>query len=103
MPSSRMPRHCAAKQPSTPTLWLATNDETEDPGITAKSNNGKDERVLVGSAEYYQGFVSRDMREEPVERVTGDAVLTPILKFAASSAVLITAFLLAFLKTNDII
>jgi hypothetical protein len=63
----------------------------------------EEERVAVGSKEYYEGFVKRGLNEEPTERVTGDALLTPILKFAASSAALIGAFFFLFLKANDII
>eukprot|EP00985_Skeletonema_marinoi_P015795 scaffold8265_cov172-Skeletonema_marinoi.AAC.4 len=48
------------------------------------SNNldNEDELTTVGSKEYYQGFLNRSPSEEPIERVTGDAVLGPTLKFA---------------------
>jgi hypothetical protein len=73
--------------------------------VTAKSEGGdsEEEKVKVGSSEYYQGFVSRGLNEEPEERVSGDAIITPILKGAAITTVALGAFFLLFLKSNDLI
>mmetsp|Transcript_36433 Transcript_36433/g.85180 ORF Transcript_36433/g.85180 Transcript_36433/m.85180 type:complete len:162 (-) Transcript_36433:246-731(-) len=60
-------------------------------------------RTKVGSEEYYRGFVSRKLNEEPAERVTGDALLGPILKFAGGASVIIAVFLFLFLVSNDIL
>eukprot|EP00984_Skeletonema_dohrnii_P020392 scaffold9914_cov80-Skeletonema_dohrnii-CCMP3373.AAC.3 len=46
------------------------------------SHNLCHELTTVGSKEYYQGFLNRSPSEEPIERVTGDAVFGPTLKFA---------------------
>eukprot|EP00979_Chaetoceros_neogracilis_P003644 scaffold647_cov221-Chaetoceros_neogracile.AAC.1 len=41
----------------------------------------KEDEVKVGSTEYYAGFLSRDLTERQ-ERVDGDKVLIPTIKFA---------------------
>jgi hypothetical protein len=73
--------------------------------VHAKSEgeNSDEEKVKVGSSEYYQGFVSRGLNEEPEERVSGDAIITPILKGAAITTVVLGAFFLLFLKSNNLI
>jgi hypothetical protein len=73
--------------------------------VHAKSEDEDDdkEKVLVGSSEYYQGFVSRSLTEEPQERVTGDAILTPILKGAAITSLVLGGFVWLFLKSNNLI
>lgn len=58
--------------------------------------------VKVGSKEYYAGFLSRDL-DEAGERVAGDKVLLPTLKFAAGSAVVIGIFLYGFMSSNGLI
>mmetsp|Transcript_9111 Transcript_9111/g.11884 ORF Transcript_9111/g.11884 Transcript_9111/m.11884 type:complete len:81 (+) Transcript_9111:808-1050(+) len=63
----------------------------------------EDEKVQVGSKEYYSGFVNRPMSEEPVERVSGDNLLMPIMKFAGSSSLVIGGFLLVFLAANGLL
>jgi hypothetical protein len=62
----------------------------------------KDDVVKVGSKEYYDGFVSRDLVEEE-DRVTGDALLGPTVKFVGSVSVLIAALLLVFLLSNGLL
>jgi hypothetical protein len=59
--------------------------------------------VLVGSSEYYEGFVTRSLNEEPEERVTGDAIIGPILKGAAITSLVLGAFFLLFLKSNNLV
>jgi hypothetical protein len=75
--------------------------------IHAKNEAGDDandkDKVRVGSSEYYEGFVTRSMNEEPEERVTGDAIITPILKGAAITSLVLGAFFLLFLKSNNLL
>jgi hypothetical protein len=71
--------------------------------ITALAAEPEEEKVRVGSGEYYDGFLSRSLTEEPAERVTGDKVLEPALKFAGGSAVIIGGLLLAFCFSNGLI
>jgi hypothetical protein len=71
--------------------------------VHAKGEGEDEEKVKVGSGEYYQGFVSRGLNEELEERVSGDAIITPILKGAAITTVALGAFFLLFLKSNDLI
>mmetsp|Transcript_23116 Transcript_23116/g.64278 ORF Transcript_23116/g.64278 Transcript_23116/m.64278 type:complete len:112 (+) Transcript_23116:71-406(+) len=62
-----------------------------------------DAEVRLGSKEYYSGFVSRDVNEEPDARVTGDAVLIPTVKLVGGSSVVIGGLLLAFLASNGLL
>jgi hypothetical protein len=71
--------------------------------VHAKDEGEDEEKVKVGSGEYYQGFVSRGLNEELEDRVSGDAIITPILKGAAITTVALGAFFLLFLKSNDLI
>jgi hypothetical protein len=73
--------------------------------VAAKSEgeDSDEEKVKVGSSEYYQGFVSRGLNEEPEERVSGDAIITPILKGAAITTVALGVLFLLFLKSNNLI
>ena len=66
-------------------------------------NDDSDPKTKVGSSEYYQGFVSRSVDEEPAERVTGDAVLGPTLKFAGGVSLGLIALTVAFLASNGLI
>mmetsp|Transcript_42798 Transcript_42798/g.48629 ORF Transcript_42798/g.48629 Transcript_42798/m.48629 type:complete len:128 (-) Transcript_42798:96-479(-) len=61
------------------------------------------EVTTVGSSEYYKGFVSRPMNEEPLERVSGDNLLMPILKFAGAFVIPLVLLTAAFLASNGII
>eukprot|EP00588_Corethron_pennatum_P031627 CAMPEP_0194345782 /NCGR_PEP_ID=MMETSP0171-20130528/105051_1 /TAXON_ID=218684 /ORGANISM="Corethron pennatum, Strain L29A3" /LENGTH=129 /DNA_ID=CAMNT_0039112807 /DNA_START=52 /DNA_END=441 /DNA_ORIENTATION=+ len=63
----------------------------------------EDTTVPVGSPEYYRGFVSRGLDEEPDQRVTGDAVLAQTLKFAGGAAAIIVLLTVGFLASNGII
>ena len=69
------------------------------------SNNldNEDELTTVGSKEYYQGFLNRSPSEEPIERVTGDAVLGPTLKFAGGVSLILVGLLLVFLGSNGLL
>lgn len=67
----------------------------------AKPDQSSDD-VKVGSKEYYQGLVSRDLVEEE-ERIAGDALLGPTFKFVGSVSVLIAALLLVFLLSNGLL
>lgn len=63
----------------------------------------KEVTTQVGSKEYYQGFVSRGVNDEPIERVSGDKLLGPILKFTGGASVIILAFFILFLASNDLL
>ena len=69
----------------------------------SKNRKVGDEDVPLGSAEYYSGFVSRGLTEDPDERVTGDAVLIPTLKFVGGFTVVIGALLVGFLASNGLL
>mmetsp|Transcript_43583 Transcript_43583/g.52257 ORF Transcript_43583/g.52257 Transcript_43583/m.52257 type:complete len:170 (-) Transcript_43583:425-934(-) len=71
--------------------------------VQNQSQNEEKSVVQVGSKEYYSGFVNRGFNEEPVERVSGDALLFPILKFAGLCALFIGAALIAFLSSNNLL
>lgn len=68
----------------------------------AKPEDEENKVVKEKSKEYYEGLVSSSL-EEPEERVTGDAVLKPTVKFAGSVTVLIAALLLVFLISNGLL
>ncbi len=59
--------------------------------------------MKVGSSEYYKGFVSRQINEEPEERITGDAVLGPTLKLAGQVTVVLAVLTIGFLASNGLI
>lgn len=59
--------------------------------------------VKVGSKEYYSGFLSRDLQGESGERVSGDALLGPTMKFIAGSTVILTFFFVGFLVANGLL
>ena len=59
--------------------------------------------VKVGSKEYYDGFISSGLNDEPRERVTGDAVLGPTFKFVGGFSVVILALLLGFMASNGLL
>ena len=65
-------------------------------------NDERDEDVKVGSTEYYAGFLSRDLSEGE-ERIAGDKVLIPALKFAGLCTILIGVSLVGFLASNGLI
>ena len=61
-----------------------------------------EEEVEVGSKEYYSGFLNRGF-DEKEERVTGDKVLIPTLKFVGGFTVIIGALLIGFLASNGLL
>lgn len=78
-------------------------------GIRKESRNiilAKDpkleEEVEVGSKEYYSGFLNRGF-DEKEERVTGDKVLIPTLKFVGGFTVIIGALLVVFMASNGLL
>mmetsp|Transcript_11982 Transcript_11982/g.19867 ORF Transcript_11982/g.19867 Transcript_11982/m.19867 type:complete len:156 (-) Transcript_11982:1569-2036(-) len=71
--------------------------------VPGDGSNKEPIKVVLGGKEYYDGFLNRKLDEEPLERVSGDNLLQPILKFAGLSAVVIGAFLLAFLASNGLL
>jgi hypothetical protein len=91
---------CSIRSVSTGTRIYANN---EAGGDNANANDKDEEKVLVGSSEYYEGFVTRSLNEEPEERVTGDAIIGPILKGAAITSLVLGAFFLLFLKSNNLV
>jgi hypothetical protein len=83
----------------------STENESED--NNSNNNNNKNQvevvEVQVGSKEYYSGFVSRKINEEPEERITGDAVLIPTLKFVGGFGAILLVLTFAFLASNDLL
>lgn len=80
------------------------NNDQRPPMMDNNKNNNKNEKgVKVGTQEYYSGFISRDINEEPKERITGDAVLIPTLKFVGGFAAIIVALFVGFLLSNDLL
>ncbi|KAL7450131.1 hypothetical protein ACHAWC_002103 [Mediolabrus comicus] len=57
----------------------------------------------IGSTEYYKGFITRSAKEEPTERVTGDAILGPTLKFAGGVSFILVALVVVFLGSNGLL
>ena len=91
---------------------LQSSNTDDDDGINTiststknepSSDNNKATTTVVGSTEYYQGFITRSMNEEPTERVTGDSILGPTLKFAGGISLLLILFTVIFLVSNGII
>ena len=68
-----------------------------------QSTENEEKKVAVGSSEYYQGFMNRLLNEEPVERVTGDAILGPTFKFIGGISVILVLLTLGFLASNGLI
>ena len=81
---------------------LNNNDATT---ISDGNNNKEQEENLtsIGSTEYYKGFLTRSAKEEPIERVTGDAILGPTLKFAGGVSLILVVLVLAFLGSNGLL
>ena len=69
----------------------------------ASSDEEKENKVAIGSSEYYQGFVGRSLNEEPEERVTGDAILGPTFKFVGGFAAILVVLTVGFLASNGLI
>ena len=78
------------------TFFAQSNDNND------QHLKGDDENVEVGSKEYYSGFVSRNLNQEPEQRVTGDAILVPTLKFVGGFAVILAFLLVGFLASNGL-
>lgn len=74
-------------------------------GYSSKGDDdsSNDETVKLGTSEYYSGFISRPIDGENEERVTGDKILGPTLKFVASATGIIVFFTLAFLVANGLL
>jgi hypothetical protein len=79
--------------PSTPTITAVSNTNTTTTTTT----------TVVGSTKYYEGFFTRSINEEPIERVTGNAILGPTLKFVGIMTIIIAGLTGAFLASNGII
>jgi len=71
--------------------------------INELSTSTDDDTITkVGSSEYYQGFWSRSVIENQ-ERVTGDAVLGPMLKLAGGISLILVGLIGVFFLSNGII
>jgi hypothetical protein len=77
-----------------------TRQDNEAP---PSDSNNEEQLVKVGSEDYYKGFFSRSMNEEPTERVTGDNILGPTFKFVGGGVVIIVALFLGFMVSNGLI
>lgn len=64
--------------------------------------NTEKEEVRVGTKEYYSGFISRDLKEED-DRISGDKVLIPTLKFIGGFTLIIGLLFIGFLASNGIL
>ena len=62
-----------------------------------------EDQVQIGSKEYYQGFVTRGIQDDVEERVTGDAILGPTMKFVTGFGILILSLFLGFMKSNELL
>ena len=71
--------------------------------VNMAEGDSNGENVKVGSSEYYKGFVSRKVDEEPEARITGDAVLRPTIKLAGQVTVVLVLLTVGFLASNGII
>ena len=83
-----------AMVPSTPTITAVSNTTTTTTTTTT---------TVVGSTKYYEGFFTRSINEEPIERVTGNAILGPTLGFVGIMTIIIAGLTGAFLASNGII
>ena len=66
-------------------------------------NEENNDEVKLGSKDYYSGFVSRGLNDESEERVTGDAILLPTVKFVGGFTLIIGTLLLGFLASNGLL
>ena len=85
---------------------LDTIDATMTTSSTvANKKVDEDDKNLtsIGSTEYYKGFITRSAKEEPIERVTGDAILGPTLKFAGGVSFILVALVAVFLGSNGLL
>jgi hypothetical protein len=71
--------------------------------LAAKPNDDSKDKVKENSKEYYEGMLSSSLTSEDPDRVTGDAILKPTVKFVGSVSVLIAALLLVFLISNGLL
>mmetsp|Transcript_32261 Transcript_32261/g.63919 ORF Transcript_32261/g.63919 Transcript_32261/m.63919 type:complete len:113 (-) Transcript_32261:275-613(-) len=71
--------------------------------LLSGSKDAESEKNQVGSSEYYKGFISRSVNEEPKERITGDAILIPTLKFVGGMSLVLILLLFGFLASNGLI
>jgi len=90
-------------QHATMTSSLNNNSNNIDNETTLTTEQQQDNLTSIGSKEYYQGFITRSPDEEPIERVTGDAVLGPTLKFAGGVSLILVGLVLVFLVSNGLL
>ena len=86
---------------SSVTIRYKSSNKFENDIIVA--NDKSEEVVPVGSQDYYSGFFTRDLRGENDDRVTGDALLGPTMKFVGYSVAVLVFFFVGFLISNDLI
>jgi hypothetical protein len=85
-------------------LTSLNNSNNLDNDTTTEQQQKNDENLTsIGSTEYYQGFLTRSPNEEPIERVTGDAILGPTLKFAGGISLILVVLVLVFLGSNGLL
>jgi hypothetical protein len=92
-------------------LFSNNNNNNHDNDATMTTSNttankkvDEDENLTsIGSTEYYKGFITRSAKEEPIERVTGDAILGPTLKFAGGVSFILVALVVVFLGSNGLL
>ena len=83
---------------------LDTDETVTTSSTVANIKVDEDENLTsIGSSEYYKGFITRSAKEEPIERVTGDAILGPTLKFAGGVSFILVALVVVFLGSNGLL
>lgn len=76
---------------------------TSSIAVNKKVDEDENNLTSIGSSEYYKGFITRSAKDEPIERVTGDAILGPTLKFAGGISFILVALVAVFLGSNGLL
>lgn len=61
------------------------------------------EDVEIGSKEYIEGLLSSSIRDEPIERVSGNTILGPTFKIVGGFSILLMALFLGFMAANGLL
>lgn len=87
-----------------PITALKEQQENSDEDSNTKEEGANPtSTVPLGSEDYYKGFLTRSLDEEPLDRVSGDALLGPTFKFVGGFAVVLGGLFLAFMASNGLI
>lgn len=98
------PLHPAARTLRRVTQSSSLNNSYNlDNDTTSRQQQDDENLTSIGSTEYYRGFLTRSPNEEPIERITGDAILGPTLKFAGGISLILVVLVLVFLGSNGLL